>query len=60
MILCVNQEMGPGAWQDMIDDHAAAWNWRKIACFGAFFAMQLQTAICMQAKHIALHADMFF
>jgi hypothetical protein len=24
------KEMGPGAWLNTIDDHAAAWNWRKI------------------------------
>ena len=28
------QEMGPGARHDTIDDHAGAWNWRKIAGFG--------------------------
>jgi len=28
------KEMGPGARSDTIDDHAAAWNWRKITSFG--------------------------
>ena len=28
------KEMGPGARLDMLDDHAAAWNWQKIAGFG--------------------------
>jgi hypothetical protein len=28
------KEMGPHARQDTLDDHAAAWNWRKITGFG--------------------------
>jgi len=28
------KEMGAGARHDTIDDHAAAWNWRKITKFG--------------------------
>ena len=28
------KEMGPGARLDTIDDHVAAWNWRKITGFG--------------------------
>jgi hypothetical protein len=28
------REMGPGARHDTIDDHARAWNWRKIVNFG--------------------------
>jgi hypothetical protein len=28
------KEMGPGSRHDTIDDHAAAWNWRKIIGFG--------------------------
>jgi Kyakuja-Dileera-Zisupton transposase len=28
------KEMGAGARHDTIDDHAAAWNWRKITNFG--------------------------
>src|SRR5262245_19060012 len=28
------KEMGPGSRRDTIDDHAAAWNWRKIVGFG--------------------------
>ena len=31
------REMGPGARHDTIDDHAAAWNWRKITNFGIYF-----------------------
>jgi len=30
------REMGPGARHDTIDDHAAAWNWRKITNFGIY------------------------
>lgn len=30
------KEMGPGARLDTLDDHAAAWNWQKIAGFGGF------------------------
>jgi len=29
------KEMGPGSRQDTIDDHAAAWNWRKTTGLGA-------------------------
>ena len=28
------KEMGPGSRLDTIDDHAMAWNWRKIVGFG--------------------------
>jgi len=28
------KEMGPGARHDTLDDHAAAWNWRKIVGLG--------------------------
>jgi hypothetical protein len=35
------KEMGPGARQDTIDDHAAAWNWRKITGFGMCFASEV-------------------
>jgi hypothetical protein len=31
------KEMSPGARHDVLDDHAAAWNFRKIVNFGAFF-----------------------
>ena len=31
------REMGPGARHDTIDDHAAAWNWRKITNFGIYY-----------------------
>jgi Kyakuja-Dileera-Zisupton transposase len=31
------REMGPGSRQDTIDDHAAAWNFRKIIGFGQSF-----------------------
>jgi hypothetical protein len=30
------REMGPGSRQDTIDDHAAAWNFRKIIGFGEY------------------------
>jgi hypothetical protein len=30
------REMGPGSRQDTIDDHAAAWNFRKIVGFGEY------------------------
>ena len=30
------REMGEGARQDTINDHALAWNWRKITRFGEF------------------------
>ena len=52
------REMGPGARQDTIDDHAAAWNWRKITGFGTSLSVQLRTAIRMRAKHVALHAKL--
>jgi hypothetical protein len=30
------REMGPGARHDTLDDHAVAWNWRKITTLGKF------------------------
>ena len=35
------KEMGPGARHDTIDDHAAAWNWRKITNFGEYYSFLL-------------------
>jgi hypothetical protein len=35
------KEMGAGARHDTIDDHAAAWNWRKITNFGMIIPMLL-------------------
>jgi len=32
------KEMGPGARLDTLDDHAGAWNWRKVTGFGVFQA----------------------
>jgi hypothetical protein len=31
--------MGPGARLDTLDDHAAAWNWQKIAKFGELYCL---------------------
>lgn len=33
------KEMGAGGRLDTIDDHAAAWNWRKIVGFGMFISL---------------------
>jgi len=33
------KEMGPGAQLDTLDDHAGAWNWRKITGFGKCFKL---------------------
>jgi Kyakuja-Dileera-Zisupton transposase len=33
------KEMGPGAWLDMLDDYAGAWNWQKITGFGECFKL---------------------
>jgi len=33
------KEMGPGARLDTLDDHAGAWNWRKITGFGECFRL---------------------
>lgn len=30
------REMGPGSRHDTIDDHASAWNWRKITSLGKY------------------------
>jgi hypothetical protein len=61
------REMGQGARHDTIDDHAAAWNWRKVTNLGSHLCRhtrsdayswignalhtQLQEAIRMKAKH---------
>jgi hypothetical protein len=37
------REMGPGARLDTLDDHAAAWNWRKITGLGRFCVTCLLT-----------------
>jgi Kyakuja-Dileera-Zisupton transposase len=36
------REMGEGARQDTINDHALAWNWRKITRFGEFYFSYIQ------------------
>jgi hypothetical protein len=62
-----SQEMGPGSRTDTIDDHARAWNWRKITNLGAVglikadhiltiltgasLLTQLAKAIVMEKKH---------
>ena len=35
------KEMGPGARLDTLDDHAGAWNWRKITGFGECFILAI-------------------
>jgi hypothetical protein len=39
------REMSPGARHDTIDDHAAAWNWRKITGFGRFIRLSRKRVI---------------
>jgi hypothetical protein len=38
------KEMGPGARLDTLDDHASAWNWRKITGFGMCFRLLIDSA----------------
>ena len=45
------REMGPGAWHDTLDDHAASWNWRKITNLGHSLLSKLELAIQMRKKH---------
>ncbi|KAL4259308.1 CxC2-like cysteine cluster KDZ transposase-associated domain-containing protein [Pleurotus pulmonarius] len=40
-----------------IDDHAAAWNWRKIVNLGKSLLGHYQKAVLMSARHAALHAE---
>ncbi|KAJ8515304.1 hypothetical protein ONZ45_g7245 [Pleurotus djamor] len=49
--------MGPGSRVDTIDDHATAWNWRKIVHMDRSLLERLQTAVKMKARHVALHAE---
>lgn len=35
------REMSAGSRHDTIDDHARAWNWRKIVKFGKFYSLNL-------------------
>ncbi|KAL4259306.1 CxC2-like cysteine cluster KDZ transposase-associated domain-containing protein [Pleurotus pulmonarius] len=49
--------MGPGSRADTIDDHAAAWNWRKIVNLGKSLLGHYQKAVLMSARHAALHAE---
>ncbi|KAF7440215.1 hypothetical protein PC9H_000559 [Pleurotus ostreatus] len=49
--------MGPGSRMDTIDDHAAAWNWRKIVDLGNSLHGRFQKAISMSARHTALHDE---
>lgn len=39
------KEMGEGARHDTIDDHACAWNWRKIVGFSKFTLLSLLCCI---------------
>jgi Kyakuja-Dileera-Zisupton transposase len=61
------REMGEGAREDTLDDHARSWNWRKITNFGKYqclvffspmlmctgqsFQSQFRKAITMHEKH---------
>ena len=38
------KEMGPGARLDTLDDHAAAWNWRKITGMGKHLSRVTMTS----------------
>ncbi|KAJ8468439.1 hypothetical protein ONZ45_g17240 [Pleurotus djamor] len=49
--------MGPGSRVDTIDDHAAAWNWRKIVGMGTSFLSRFTEAIKLKARHRALHVE---
>jgi hypothetical protein len=42
------KEMGPSSRHDTIDDHAAAWNWRKITTFGMQLLFSLSELIALQ------------
>jgi hypothetical protein len=39
------KEMGPGARLDTLDDHAAAWNWRKITGMGKHVSHHFTTVL---------------
>jgi len=50
------REMGQGSRHDTIDDHAAAWNWRKITNFGAFaVCLRNQCGLICQDRRHASH-----
>jgi hypothetical protein len=44
------KEMGPGARLDTLDDHAAAWNWRKITGFGMFINILIARRLMLPGK----------
>ena len=48
------KEMGPGARLDTLDDHAAAWNWRKIVGMGeATISSRDFCSLFSQGSHLA-------
>ncbi|KAN0118878.1 hypothetical protein V8E52_004650 [Russula decolorans] len=51
------KEMGPGARLDTLDDHAGAWNWRKITGFGTGLSDMLKGAITMSQRQQKNHDE---
>ncbi|KAN0105342.1 hypothetical protein V8E52_011131 [Russula decolorans] len=51
------KEMGPGARLDTLDDHAGAWNWRKITGFGTGLSDMLKGAIMMSQRQQKNHDE---
>ena len=47
------REMGAGARQDTIDDHAAAWNWRKITNLGRTSGRTVYSVTDRFSRHFA-------
>ena len=45
------KEMGPGARLDTLDDHAGAWNWRKITLFGTCFRLAIDALTALSYFH---------
>ncbi|KAN0109688.1 hypothetical protein V8E52_009034 [Russula decolorans] len=51
------KEMGPRARLDTLDDHAGAWNWRKITGFGTGLSDMLKGAITMSQRQQKNHDE---
>jgi hypothetical protein len=49
------REMGPGARHDTIDDHAGAWNWRKITGLGMDSYYTLRTLYSQDIRSYIEH-----
>ncbi|KAG1767651.1 hypothetical protein EDD22DRAFT_978118 [Suillus occidentalis] len=52
------KEMGPGVWQDMLDDYFGDSNWKKVVGLGSTMLWKMKDALPEQEKHCEAFEDL--